>query len=976
MLHWLNGRRWASLALVISLVACGGGGGGGSSSGSGTTGTAGSPVETPVARISASGVNTDSTGAARAMVNGQVSLDASSSTAPSSGIQSYAWKLTQVPPGSQASLSSADQALVSFTPDKAGTYQVALTLTGKSGISSSKTMELQVAEAPPVANILVSAVYTGSSAPAQMAPIDATLGSIFTLDSSQVKASDGSAVTSSWSVQLQPPGSSAKIQASGSRFQFTPDLLGDYVLKARVTDSRGIYSDALYTLRVIYTPPSTTTMIVAPNFSAGRVEQSPVDTTLGTNFLLDTSALLASDGSAVRTTWTVLQRPDGSQAPLVGNDPRVQFRPDQLGLYKLLAHVEDQRGAYSETVLPINVRYMAPSTTNILVDRSFTGTTVEQAPISASLGSVFTLDTSAIRSSDGTPLTSSWQILAQPGSSRAQLSGSGSRYQFTPDVLGTYRLKVRVQDVRGAWGESIYTLSVLNTPPEARASVNASPVAAISYGSARVQAGATVTLRGGASYDADGDTLSYRWSLVNAPGGSSAALSSTSASDTVITFDKDGDYTIALRVTDPQGAYSDRQITIGVGDAPPVIVYDHSSWTALTGSTATASAEYSYSPQGRSLTYAWTLDSRPAGSAATIANGSSSRLSFTPDVAGTYVASVIVSDGTLRSSASFTLRALAAVGQTTEIGFNPVDVRYSKGLDLLVTTSASPNLLSFIDPFSGQIRSVPLLAAPKGLRLSPNGKLALVLYGSIIDLFDVQTGNRIHTSNVLSIRSEALLLDTGEAILYGGDQWSGVPGMVNARTGDALTLSVAYAAGTFWGSQQYAVYADKLSTAFSVSGGLSPSKLTYLKLDPRNPSSVQSSGDWPYHGDYYAYMPIALNAQQSLVFDRNGIVARTSDLKFAGRIDLGGSLINVSASSDDSELLALGWNGSLLSSSYTLLDPSLLLARNTLSLPTIGGQQSYGLALFHSAADRHVGVVQTGGSDTSTSGKRYWVFAR
>lgn len=983
MLKWLPVRRWAPLLLVFSLAACGGGGGGGSPTGAAVV----SPAEAPVARISAAGVNADGDGSMRGGVNGLITFDASSSTAASGSIQSYAWVLSQMPAGSKASLNGLNQKVAAFTPDVPGKYQVTLTVSSSGGQSVNKTLDLLIAEAPPVANIVVSAVYTGAAAPAQIAPIDATVGSVFTLDSSQLKAADGSAVTTNWSLEQQPVGSLAKLQGSGSRQQFSPDLMGHYILRARVRDAYGNFSDALYTLRMVFAPPSTATMVVAPNFTASPVEQATIDTTLGTNFLLDTSSLQASDGSSVRTTWTVVERPAGSTAALSGTDPRMQFRPDQLGLYKLLAHVEDRRGAYSESLVPIHVRYMAPATARILVNSSFSGSSVNQPAIAASLGSVFTLDTSTVRVADGSPVTTAWEILERPASSRAQLSGSGTRHQYTPDVLGTYRLKVRMQDVRGAWGDSVYTLSVLNLPPEAHASVNTTPVSAISYGSARVQSGATMTLRGGASFDADNDVLTYSWTLTSAPSGSAARLSTSSAVDTSITFDLDGDYAVLLRVTDTQGAYSDRQVTVRVGDAPPVVVYDHNSWTAMVGDTVTSNAGFSYSPQNRSLTYRWTLDSRPVGSSATIADDSLAQLAFTPDLPGSYLASVVVSDGILRSSASFTVRVLSSASRTTELGFKPLDIRYSKGLDQVVLISASPNVLTFVDPFSGVMRSVPLLAAPTGLTLSPDGRLALVLYGSVIDLFDVASGSRIRSSNTLSVRSQAMVMNSGDALLFGGDQWSGVPGLINARTGETRPLSVAYAAGTFWGSTQQGIFADKLSTAFTVSGGLSPSKLTYLKVSPADASVVLGSGDWPYHGDYNADYPIAFNSAQSLVFDRQGLAARTSDLRFAGRIDMGGrigesnSMRSVSASSDDTELLALkgtwsSWDSAGLQSSYALIDPVLLLSKSNLSLPTISGQQSYGLALFHSAADRHVGIVQTGGADLSATGKRFWVFAR
>ncbi|MCZ8075411.1 MAG: hypothetical protein O9341_14910, partial [Paucibacter sp.] len=190
MFQWLKVRRWALFLLVASLAACGGGGGGGSSTGAVVV----SPAEAPVARISASGVNADGDGAMRGGVNGLITFDASSSTAASGSVQSYAWVLNQMPAASKASLSGLNQKVASFTPDVPGKYQVTLTVSSSGGQSVNKTLDLLIAEAPPVANIVVSAVYTGATAPAQVAPIDATVGSVFTLDSSQLKAADGSAV--------------------------------------------------------------------------------------------------------------------------------------------------------------------------------------------------------------------------------------------------------------------------------------------------------------------------------------------------------------------------------------------------------------------------------------------------------------------------------------------------------------------------------------------------------------------------------------------------------------------------------------------------------------------------------------------------------------------------------------------------------------------------------------------------------------
>lgn len=55
---------------------------------------------------------------------------------------------------------------------------------------------------------------------------------------------------------------------------------------------------------------------------------------------------------------------------------------------------------------------------------------------------------------------------------------------------------------------------------------------------------------------------------------------------------------------------------------------------------------------GDPLTYAWTLTTRPTGSAATLAGATTATPSFTPDLAGSYIARLIVNDGKTDSAPS------------------------------------------------------------------------------------------------------------------------------------------------------------------------------------------------------------------------------------------------------------------------------------------------------------------------------------
>jgi hypothetical protein len=55
---------------------------------------------------------------------------------------------------------------------------------------------------------------------------------------------------------------------------------------------------------------------------------------------------------------------------------------------------------------------------------------------------------------------------------------------------------------------------------------------------------------------------------------------------------------------------------------------------------------------------------------------------------------------------------------------------------------------------------------------------------------------------------------------------------------------------------------------------------------------------------------------------------------------------------------------------------ALLLPDTAIGLPIIGGSQSYGKAVFHSANDNHVALVQTGSATSDAVGLKYFVVTR
>ena len=79
---------------------------------------------------------------------------------------------------------------------------------------------------------------------------------------------------------------------------------------------------------------------------------------------------------------------------------------------------------------------------------------------------------------------------------------------------------------------------------------NTAPVANAGPNLGSVPTGTLVTLNGSASSDANGDLLTYSWTFLNRPAGSTATLAGAITVSPTFTLDRAGDYVVQLIVND------------------------------------------------------------------------------------------------------------------------------------------------------------------------------------------------------------------------------------------------------------------------------------------------------------------------------------------------------------------------------------------------------------------------------------------
>ena len=253
------------------------------------------------------------------------------------------------------------------------------------------------------------------------------------------------------------------------------------------------------------------------------------------------------DGDALTYKWSLTSVPVGSTVILSGvSIVNPTFTPDKAGAYVAQLIVNDGKmdSEPSTVTISANSTIQAPSA-NAGANQSAHGTTV-------------TLNGSGT-DPQNLPLTYSWALVTKPAGSAATLSNTTTqRPTFVADLLGDYVAQLIVSNGSLNSAPSTVTISNRNIRPVANAGVNQS-----------VLTGAVISLDGIGSTDADGDPLTYSWTLTTKPQGSTSSLSAALSRTPTFFADVAGTYVVQLIVND--GFANSDPATVTITAAPKLI---------------------------------------------------------------------------------------------------------------------------------------------------------------------------------------------------------------------------------------------------------------------------------------------------------------------------------------------------------------------------------------------------------------------
>ncbi len=295
------------------------------------------------------------------------------------------------------------------------------------------------------------------------------------------------------------------LTASCTPLSGTTFALGDTIVNCSATDSSNQTTSGSFSVTVVDTTGPALTL--------------PAD--IGVNSTSTTGTTASYTASAT----------DAVDGPIAPNCTPVSGSIFALGTTVVNCSATD--GANNTTAGSFNVT---------VIDASVNHAPIANAgsPQTVSAGSPVTLNGSASSDPDGDVITYQWTLVSKPQGSLIDVAQATMPIaSFNPDKSGVYEAQLIVTDSNNTRSlASRVTITVVNNAPVANAGTDRSVVV-----------GDSVILDGILSSDANGDNLTYQWSLT-LPTGSTAALAQATSVKPQFTADVAGIYTAQLIVND------------------------------------------------------------------------------------------------------------------------------------------------------------------------------------------------------------------------------------------------------------------------------------------------------------------------------------------------------------------------------------------------------------------------------------------
>jgi fibro-slime domain-containing protein len=361
----------------------------------------------------------------------------------------------------------------------------------------------------------------------------------------------------------------------------------------------------------------------APVANAGQDQKA----NFGVKVTLDGSASVDADGDALTYRWTIIS-PSKTKAKL--SDPTAvmpTFMVQEHGTYVVQLVVNDGKVNSAPDTVSFEVNNMAPVAN-------------AGADVSGNLDDPLELNGSLSSDMDGDLLTYQWRIVTAPQMSQVKIVNSTAvKPSFTPDKQGIYVVELVVND---GFVNSVPDTMIINT-------LNSRPVA--NAGADQLVAvNELALLNGNGSSDADGDTLTYKWSLLSKPSDSKTKLLNPTEDMPQLNIDKAGNYVLQLVVNDGIEDSEPDTVVLNTKNIRP-IAEAGKNVTVYVGDKVVLDGSASSDADGDPLTYRWSMSAKPNNSLASLVNATNVNSTFTADKVGSYVGQLIVNDGKLDSLA-------------------------------------------------------------------------------------------------------------------------------------------------------------------------------------------------------------------------------------------------------------------------------------------------------------------------------------